>query len=144
MKLNDLKIITVTIIKGNPKFINNNPLATKYYQEIKDFLLDNGVGKVIFDSGDDYTCPPESDFYIGHSRGNSRIICFESEPDTIFLKFGTTDGISHELDLVWMSDKTFPCNDIPPNEHYFFIPEQQEAILKAIGKILDTYPLCCA
>jgi hypothetical protein len=123
----------VVIIKGNPKFINNS-VAKKYYEDIKKFLLANGVREVVFDPGADYTCPPKADFYVAHSKGVSRKRCFTDKPETIFLKFGDPDGQIHPVDAEWQK-VTPPGSGVPPKEHFELIPSQKAAILKAIEEV---------
>lgn len=123
------------LVTGNPRYINK-PIAVNYYKEIVNFLKSNGVDTII-DPGNDYTCPPKADFYIGHSRGASRIRCFERTAQANdFLRFGDIGGYIHPVDEEWQksnppSDKYNP----PPDEHFEFYPAQQQAILSKITEI---------
>lgn len=119
------------IVKGNPKFIQDKR-AKDYYQEIKAFLVKHGVSKVGFDPGEDFTCPDKTaDIYIGHSRGAGRIRCMKTGEEWRFLQFGDPDGIMHPKDREWHDN---PVGN-PPNEHFHFIEEQKEAIVKLINKL---------
>ena len=69
---NGSKNKTAVIIKGNPKFIDNNKDADSFYEEIKSFLEDLGF-EVSFDKGEPYTSPDKADLWIGHSRGADRL-----------------------------------------------------------------------
>lgn len=123
--------MNVIIIKGNPKYINHKT-AKNYYSEIEAFLLANGVKKVSFDPGEDYTCPKKgADFYIGHSRGASRIRCMSTGEEWRFLQFGDPDGVMHPIDRKWHEKPTGK----PPKEHFLFIDEQKDAIRKIIEKV---------
>lgn len=134
-------VLTATLITGNPKYIHDNPMASDYYDQIISYLEDHGFS-VTVDPGDDYTCPPKSDLYIGHSRGAGRYRCVEDVPEEAwrFLKFGDLDGISHPVDRKYQvkyekdfaTDKRIPS---PPDEHYVFIPEQKEAIDRLVADI---------
>lgn len=123
------------LVTGNPKYINK-PIAVNYYKEIVDFLNRCGVDTTI-DPGDDYTCPPHADFYIGHSRGASRIRCFERTAQANdFLRFGDIGGYIHPVDEAWQ--KANPPNgnyNPPPDEHFEFTKAQQQAIVDKIAEI---------
>ncbi|MNQ58337.1 hypothetical protein D3C85_725360 [compost metagenome] len=96
--------------------------------------------EVIIDPGADYTCPPKADFYIGHSRGAGRIICFEqSKQYNDFLMFGDPDGYIHPVDLAWQKANPPSSNKVlhPPKEHFEFYAEQQQAILNKIQEITE-------
>lgn len=122
------------IVMGNPKYIKGNYLAKNYYDEIQVFLETMGV-KVSRDPGLHYTCPPKADFYIGHSRGISRIICFEElKSPPPFLKFGGQGGINHPIDEA--SFKNYKEDGyIPVKEHYYFTESQREAIRITVKKL---------
>lgn len=117
------------VIKGNKKYIDN-ARARGYYQEISDFLESLGV-TVEFDDGLDYTCPGTADFYIAHSKGCSRLRCFEGSPkEKDFLMFGDPDGYIHPVDAKWQKEnppKESRFNP-PPKEHFEFIESQKNAI----------------
>lgn len=128
----------VVIVKGNPKYIKNK-LAREYYFQIESFLVDNGATEVVFDPGEDFTCPDRSaDFYIGHSRGASRIRCMKTGEEWRFLQFGDPDGIMHPKDRKWHEQVESGSPSSPPKEHFLFIDEQKEAIRKLIVRIKET------
>lgn len=130
---NNLKAI---IIKGNPKYINND-LARKYYKSIEEFLKDNGVSNVEFDDGKEYTRPKlNADIYIAHSRGCSRYDFMPKDKQKVFLKLGVPEGIIDPIDLKWQQEVWTKDTDIqPPNEHFIFSLEQKEAVLKLINQV---------
>lgn len=116
------------VIKGNPKFINNDT-AKNYYKEIHDFLIDLGF-TVNWDAGADYTRPrQDADLYIGHSRGVGRYEFMEVKNKSKFLKFGDPDGIIDPVDAKWQHDNPPPTNAHPPKEHFTFSDDQKRAIL---------------
>ncbi|AEH03796.1 hypothetical protein AVT69_gp363 [Pseudomonas phage PhiPA3] len=125
------------LITGNPLFINND-VARAYYAAIVDYLTQRGV-EVIMDKGKPDTCPPQADFYIGHSRGADRVVCFESQPGLgiadNFLRFGVIGGYIHPKDEEWQSKSRTKFSD-PPEEHFEFIQDQKDAIDRMIAKIL--------
>lgn len=124
------------IIKGNAKYITTER-AKAYYREIEDFLVSLGVD-VEFDDGADYTCPPQADFYVAHSKGCSRIRCFKGGPkEKDFLMFGDPNGYIHPDDLKWQ--KANPPKEgqfnPPPREHYMFIDSQKKAIVNKVREL---------
>jgi len=130
-------VLSACIITGNPKYIENNPLAQSYYQEIETYLTTQGFA-VTYDAGEAYTCPPKSDLYVAHSRGVGRSMCVKD--DWRFLMFGDIDGVMHPKDRAYhrkYSSKFDTNADIPPppNEHYLFIKEQRQAIDDAITRV---------
>lgn len=134
------KKLSAVIILGNPKYINNRH-ARQYYRKIEKFLKSHMVD-VSFDPGNDYTCPKKADFYIGHSRGASRIICFKDTPQySYFLRFGDIGGYIHPVDEKWQKEN--PPNQTeynpPPKEHFVFTKDQKDAILKTIKKLRKDY-----
>lgn len=123
------------LILGNPRYIDK-PIAISYYKEIITFLERNGVD-VTVDPGKDYTCPPRADFYIGHSRGAGRIICFERTAQANdFLRFGDIGGFIHPVDEAWqLANPPNGKYNPPPDEHFEFYTGQQQAILAKIAEI---------
>jgi hypothetical protein len=124
------------IIEGNPKYIAGNQLAITYYNDIEKYLKKNGVTTVIRDPGDDYTCPPKADLYIGHSRGAGRVRCMKKGEEYRFLMFGDPDGIIHPDDAKWQAARGKPgIPDEPPDCHYEFTMAQKQAILVLLAKL---------
>lgn len=60
------------IIKGNPKIVTNDPRYDAFYSLIKQRLEGKGLS-VGFDPGEEYTVPPGGKYWLGHSRGLSRL-----------------------------------------------------------------------
>jgi hypothetical protein len=115
---------TAIIIKGNPKFIEGNQIAEKFYNDLKLFLEELGY-KTSFDTGEPYTTPKGADIWIGHSRGCDRLRFASTETATIYL--GTKDGINHP------EDKSFSKNQIPNTFHFKLTNEMREEIAKSIA-----------
>lgn len=124
------------IIKGNPKYINND-IARKYYKDIELFLKNNGVKTVEFNDGKAYTIPKlDADIYIGHSRGCDRYEHLPKDKQKVFLKFGVPDGIIDPADLKWQQEVwTKDTDQQPPKEHFIFIDAQKTAILQLLKTI---------
>jgi hypothetical protein len=116
------------IIKGNPKFITDNPIADKFYNEIKLFLENLGF-KVEFDAGEPYTEPKPALLWIGHSRGADRLRF--APKNTITINIGNDDGIYHPKDNVHEYDE-------PPNNYHFKLTKKmKDAINNAFQNILQ-------
>jgi hypothetical protein len=114
---------TAIIIKGNPKYIDNNQKAENFYNDVKSFLEDLNY-KVSFNSGKPYTTPPSADLWIGHSRGCDRLR-FASK-NTLTISLGTKGGINHPKDTAFLKDKK-------PNEfHYILTEEMKSEIIKLL------------
>src|SRR5579884_3801285 len=113
------------IIKGNPKFIRNNPVAESFYAEIKEFLEKLGF-EVIFSSGQPYTSPPAADLWIGHSRGVDRLRFAPSGTKTLALGSSLKGAVNHPLDNT--KDIQGPSNIIPNKYHYVFTPQMKKRI----------------
>ena len=112
------------IIKGNPKFVENNPLADKFYNELKDFLTSLGY-KISFDVGEPYTQPEEADVWVGHSRGSDRLRFASENTKTIAL--GIEGGINHPKDTSLLPGQ------IPDEFHYILTEEMKDEIRRALG-----------
>lgn len=123
------------LITGNPKYINNERART-YYASIIQFLNANGVD-VAVDPGAEMTCPPKADFYVAHSRGCDRVRCVEGTPsERNFLMFGDLQGYIHPVDAEWQrNNKPNGGYNPPPDEHFEFTSEQQNAILRVIASL---------
>lgn len=137
--------LSAVIIKGNHKYIDNNPLATQYYHDIEAYLKQLGVNEITYDAGDDYTCPrKDADLYIAHSRGCSRDRCFEGQADRApFVKLGDPKGVIHPKDLHWQQHVWKPGTDaLPPHEHYELFQEQRAAIKHAVETACRRSPIC--
>lgn len=125
---------TAIIVKGNPKYIENNPEADSFYKEIKIFLETLGY-KVSFDKGEPHTVPEKADLWIGHSKGVDRLR-FAPE-GTQILMFGSShqDAVNHPDDD---SDKIKYPSDASPNKyHYEFTDKMKYSILDVTERIMS-------
>lgn len=107
------------IIKGNSKFITDNPDANRFYDEVKCFLEERGYS-VTFDSGEPYTSPAKADLWVGHSRGSDRLRFAPEGTKTIML--GTVGGINHP------EDTSLSKGGIPDKAHYILTDKMKEKI----------------
>ena len=115
----------VVVIKGNPKFIEGNDLADKFYEEIKSFLVDNGF-TVSFDDGAPYTIPKEDVYaWIGHSRGIDRLEHAPKEVITIGVGYPEEGVINNPRDSVLKGDE-------PNKFHYDLTKDMKKEILKRL------------
>ena len=128
----------VIIIKGNPKFINNE-IAIRYYIKIATFLKKMGAKEVLFDSGEPKTCPPMATFYVAHARGciNSKQHTSLGGHNTVLL--GTLQGVIHPVDAEWQS-ATPAGTGTPPKEHFLFTKEQQAAVKEMYDNHWKVHP----
>lgn len=130
--------LTAVIIKGNPKFIKGNSLATEYYSEIKKHLNTLGIVDIVEDAGADFTRPPKADLYIGHSRGVSREEFIRNPRESIFVKLGVLDGIIEPEDAAWQK-VTPPGTGTPPRSHYTYSANQKHAVENAVNVLRTRY-----
>ena len=116
---------TAVIIKGNPaRMIGKEMLAERYYQKIKKYLESKGF-VVVMDSGDDFTCPPDADVYVAHSRGVGREICIPDHQKDLFAKLGDLDGAVNPNEKEWMEwffkeENQIQASEQPPEDHFVF------------------------
>lgn len=122
---------TAIIIKGNPKFIENNIGADNFYREIKTFLKTLGYA-VAFDAGEPHSLPEKADLWIGHSRGVDRLR-FAPE-GTYILAFGSShqDAVNHPDDN---STQKYLSDVVPNKFHYEFTEEMKCSILEVTERI---------
>ena len=116
---------TAVIIKGNPKFVANNPDADRFYDDVKNFLEELGYS-VTFDPGKEYTRPIDADLWISHSRGADRLRFAPEGTKTIML--GILGGINHP------EDRSLVRGDIPEKWHYILTDEMKEKIKMELAK----------
>lgn len=114
---------TAVIIKGNPKFVDGNRDADRFYNELKLFL--ESLGYVVsLDTGEPYTEPKAADVWVGHSRGVDRLR-FASE-GTVTIAIGAEGGINHP------QDKSLRKGDVPDQYHYMLTDEMKEQIFRLL------------
>ncbi len=116
---------TAIIIKGNPKFINDNSDAERFYSEIHDFLERLGY-EASFDAGEPHTIPPPADLWIGHSRGGDRLQFAPPETKTLLFGSGAPGAINHPDDNT--TGKAGPSEITPNLYHYIFTDEMKKTI----------------
>jgi hypothetical protein len=121
-----MKKLTSVIIKGNPKFIENNLKAEMFYQRIKKFL-ESLEYEVTFDNGDPYTSPKKADLWIGHSRGVDRLRFSPKKTKTIMFGSSHIESINHHLDN--STKITYPSDIVPNKFHYIFTYKMKKSIL---------------
>lgn len=121
---------TAIIIKGNPKFIENNKVAEKFYCDLKLFLESLNY-QVSFDSGEPYTAPPVADLWVGHSRGNDRLRFAPKEILTIHIS--SIGGINH------LKDKSLEKDQEPDEFHFILTKEMKSEIIKKINHLSSSH-----
>ena len=117
---------TAVIIKGNPKYINNNKKADSFYDLLKKELEESGY-KVSFDSGKAYTSPKKADIWVGHSRGVDRLEFAPKGVKTIAIGADDFKGaLNHPKDKLEIGKK-------PADEHYEMTKEMMSKFRKLIS-----------
>jgi hypothetical protein len=139
------------IIKGNSKYVDNNPAAEQFYNDIRLYLEAKGYEVVITDSK---TTPPKAHLLIGHSMGinglhhiingrrrsNKNANDFNGENGVKLLALGVLPEkvkdksiivVNHPDDEKYLRECLKGCKyDKPIDEHYIFTDAMKEAIDK--------------
>jgi len=110
---------TAVIIKGNPKFIKDNPVADDFYSSMKDYLEDIGYS-VSMDPGKPYTSPETADLWVGHSRGIDRL---RFAPDGV-----STVKADNYQDWDMDNPNDYDEDGNPKSKHYELTTELKEAL----------------
>jgi len=118
---------TAVIIKGDPEFVDNNPKAYKFYNELaaylrtKDYAVTTDKGAPSENFKD---IPPTANLWIGHSRGTNRLQYAPKGTKTLMLGSWRPGAINHPLD-----DQSL--RGVEPNLfHYVLTDEMKKAIDK--------------
>jgi hypothetical protein len=132
--------LTAVIIKGNVKYVKNNPKAEAFYNDISSYLIQKGY-KVSFDSAES-TILPAADLRIGHSKGLNKLNLCKNERAKL-LAIGALPEKSKNTRIIFENhpvDEQFlrECSaglkfDIPIDEHYIFT----NAMKKTIDRLTD-------
>jgi hypothetical protein len=116
---------TAVIIRGNPKFIADNPAAEDFYANLQKHMEQQGYA-VTQDAGEPHTTPPAANVWLGHSRGVDR---FRFAPEgTRTIGLGAPDGINHP------DDTAMKPGDVPTAAHYKLTPEMLAALSAKLQK----------
>jgi hypothetical protein len=116
---------TAVIIRGNPKFIADNPAAEDFYGNLQKHMEQQGYS-VTQDAGEPKTVPPAANVWLGHSRGVDR---FRFAPEgTRTIGLGAPDGINHP------DDTAMKPGDVPTAAHYKLTPEMLAALSAKLQK----------
>lgn len=122
--------MTAVIIKGNPKYIDGNPLATAFYNEIRSYLLNLGY-TVSMDPGEPFTQPIDADLWIGHSRGCDRLQYAPSTTHVIAFGSNLEYAVNHP------QDHAMEAGDEPKRFHFIFTQPMKLEIKKHTDLILN-------
>jgi GNAT superfamily N-acetyltransferase len=111
---------SAVIVMGNPKYIEGDSRADKFYAGLAKFVESKGYD-VSFDPGTPHTSPKKADLWIGHSRGIDRLQY--APKGTVTIAMGSPDikgSINHPLDRAAVG-KT-------PTKHHYMLssPMKQE------------------
>lgn len=137
--------LTATIVMGNPKYVSGNPLAKKFYEEIKEYLEERGYNTEI-DPGLPYTTPPRADLWVGHSRGVDRLRFAPPTTKTMAVGSSEEGAVNHPVDAAWI--KRLEAGEVdgesPPREHYIFTPDMKRALDKIVREQAHRKTASCA
>lgn len=117
------------IITGNPYYVDKEKgkqkqVAWNFYNKVADILRNKGVD-ISFDPGEPKTSPDKNvDFWIGHSRGGSRLRWAPNNVKTLRL-----DDYEEPSEYP-PEDITIPVEKrrLPPSSHYEVTPEMEKAL----------------
>jgi hypothetical protein len=114
------KSASAVIVKGNPKYITDNPEADEFYEALAALLKEQGY-ETSFDAGEPYTSPDENaSLWVGHSRGQDRL---QYAPEGI-----RTVAVDPYQDWQWEGPGGLPEGQLPPSEHYQITDALREAL----------------
>jgi len=122
---------TAVIVKGNPKFIANNPHADSFYKKLENLLSMSGY-EVSTDPGEPLTEPAAADLWLGHSRGADRLRFAPAGTKTVAVGSSISGAINHPEDDV--HTPFHQTGQLPPEAHYKLTPEMTTAIGSAIKR----------
>lgn len=118
---------TAVIIKGNPRWINNQA-ANDFYNSIAELIKSRGYD-VSFDAGLPHTAPPVANLWVGHSRGADRLRFAPAVTKTINLsEFEHPVAVAHATSQRGLSDGE---RSAPPVEH-FQVTDEMRKVLSSI------------
>jgi hypothetical protein len=116
---------TAVIIRGNPKFVVDNPAAEDFYAKLQKHMEQQGY-TVSQDAGEPHTTPAAANVWLGHSRGVDR---FRFAPEgTRTIGLVAPDGINHP------DDAAMKPGDVPTAAHYKLTPEMLAALSAKLQK----------
>lgn len=114
---------TAVIVKGNPAYINNNPEADRFYNDLGSFMKSQHYD-VSYDPGLPHTEPRKANVWLGHSRGADRLRWAPNGVNTIAL--GAQGGINHP------KDRAFMAGQVPNKYHFQLTDEMKQMILNRL------------
>jgi len=119
---------SAVIVKGNPKYIADNPRADAFYADLAKLLSSRNY-EVTYDPGDEYTVPPAADLWVGHSRGADRLRFAPPATQTIAVGSGLPGAVNHARDVVDRPAGSF----VPPSAHYQLSRDMRQKLDALIG-----------
>ena len=121
------------LIKGNPIYLKNNPLADTFYTEIKEFLENLKLDTHVVSCMDSQSFL-KAELWVGHSRGGYSLSSASNGTICIAVGSSVSGAINHPKDNV----KTFWTSKegVPNKYHYVFTEEMKVAIQRKNLRIL--------
>lgn len=114
---------SAVIIKGNPRWVKDNPRADAFYDKLGKHLKRQGYA-VAYDAGEPHTSPPKADLWVGHSRGIDRLRFAPKGTKTVAL--GHDAGIAHPKDN---TRSIHGPSVIEPNKYHYAVTNRMRAAL---------------
>jgi len=127
------------IIKGNPYFMQGDykEKYDKFYDDIKNILINIGYDEVILDDGEEGTVPPHANLWVAHSRGKGRLRFAPNDTKTLVLDDYEASNkdydrelslIKKQLGVTNMSDIPLSLRPIPRENHYTVNTKMRKAL----------------
>lgn len=113
------------IIKGNPIYLENNPLADTFYSHIHAFLLDLNIESTFiscFHIGEF----PNAEIWIGHSRGGYTLSKAPRETLCIAIGSSVEGAINHTKDNVFTFWRE---KEKKPNKYHYVFTEEMKSFI---------------
>jgi len=127
--------LVALLIKGNPRFVADNPKALYYYAEIAKYLRKLDYHVIMVES-DPRPIFPAADLWIGHSRGAGFL---DLAPETVHVisfgskRYGAINAPGDDIQTAFhLTDRH------PPDAHFVFTNRMRNEIDKATCKIRST------
>ena len=125
----------VIVLKGNPCYVDNEPLATNFYNNIRYYLMFLGCDPIVL-PGTPGTRPdrthPEARLWIGHSMGTERLRF--AGRGVMKLMLGVPEGMHHPKDDACII-KHCPKGWVP-NEYHYALTEGMKAEIKILVSMI--------
>jgi len=129
--------LKAVVIKGNIRFIQDNPLADVFYNDIAAYLNKKGY-VVSLEFAESNNLPPVADLWIGHSKGLRKLNACQNS-NTKLLAFGALPERSKNPTIIFSNhpkdEEALRHRHVVTDEHYVFTDEMKSAIDKITAEL---------